>query len=1336
MTFTPTDEQAAVIHAPINDDVLVVAGAGSGKTFTMTQRIISLIEQGVPAERILGLTFTRKAAAELLSRVSAAVMVHEDDGEPNPDKAFLKPEIYTYDAFFQSIVRQYGLLVGVSQDVQPLSEAGAFQLASDVVEQHMELLFDLNDGTSQIETTDTAGMGDGGEDMGEFRKLTSKMLELVADISSSMIGGECLTFQDAVHRVRQWDEALIKRLSGLIGDEEVPVKDPTPPKAKLKRAKKDTDESYAAKLAEYDRICHNKCLYHADQLLRATRRRETLLTLAEEFQHAKQRAGMAQFSDFTVAAYQLIRRFPSIGDEYRRRYSHVFLDEYQDTSTTQATLLAALFHASKGGQQHEEHSQSRDTAVTAVGDPFQSIYAWRGASPGAFRMFQHDFDMDADHKPYSLSQTRRNAQMVLDAANALTAALRTPSRIPSSSQMREVAVKPLTAMDDAPTGTLGVLGYATLGQEADAVARFAKQAVARYGVDPSTGERSAKPCAAVLMRSKTNVQVYRDALERAGLTCAVVGYSELLDRPEVQDLLAVLRVVGDHTDAASLMRLLATPRFGMASEDLWAFANLVDEINTEYRYRALVEAGLVPDHASRGDQTKLVQAHRDEVPNGVFMTDVLLCSDLPQLLGRSTVSARGRYLIGECSGALQQIEIASRRSLTDVMRCAVEALGLDTDCMVAQAIAGNDTAAPIDAKSSLTAVTDLVNAYIQELTQGQAPTLRGFMTWVDALKTVEEPPSGSEQHADVTLMTIHQSKGLEWDAVAVVGLKKGGFPSNQGSGLSIGIPQDAPTGHGAGQWKAPEYYESARTWLTDITKVPVPIRVDAGILPRFPHDAVVGADPIEELQALDSVERVFDEAFAARSDDGEGGSRWNRPDAPERAYLSQSEEYGRRLHADERRLAYVAVTRAKHDAMLTFAAGNEECRVQPDGKAFDPEKNASVFWLEMHDAMASYAPVCDKPTNIEEPVEISESDVSSVAGFFVGESAQEYENAVVGGAWLEPERQQNDEETVVWPRRLQEMPRTVLERSAEQVRLQQSRLKHVSDSNDSTDSDERLTTISETDGVDAPEGSLLAHARQLMALSMVDGASESEFAALKAAGERIVLADRQNVTAIQTRASLSSEQEERKYWTGIVRPIPRVAAPEAQEGTVFHDWAAKFICPEQSTEESLWESRESMLHDLQERERQAREGASQRERRLLIWQRRLADSSWAERNAVWAERSIVISLNGMIINGKLDAVFQGGLDPNDSSKRFTIVDWKTGRQPTNTRDIQDKLAQLDMYRLLLSRLEDIPLDGIDATLYYVSNADEHQRELHALMKSEDDIIRTIMLGLPKQSDND
>ena len=111
-------------------------------------------------------------------------------------------------------------------------------------------------------------------------------------------------------------------------------------------------------------------------------------------------------------------------------------------------------------------------------------------------------------------------------------------------------------------------------------------------------------------------------------------------------------------------------------------------------------------------------------------------------------------------------------------------------------------------------------------------------------------------------------------------------------------------------------------------------------------------------------------------------------------------------------------------------------------------------------------------------------------------------------------------------------------------------------------------------------------------------------------------------------------------------------------------------------------------------------------------------------------------LGDVIVNGKLDAVFHGGLDANDPTKQYTIVDWKTGRKPRKPQDIEHKLVQLDWYRLLLSYIEHVPLDRIDATLYYLSEPDEGSRELHARAKTEQEILAELSSGIPEGSDND
>ncbi|WP_223847647.1 ATP-dependent DNA helicase [Bifidobacterium callitrichos] len=1294
-------EQAAVIDAPANDDVLVVAGAGSGKTYTMTRRIIALIERGVPPERILGLTFTRKAAGELLTRVSAAVADMRDEA------MFLKPSVFTYDAFFQSIVRQYGLLVGFDQNTQPLSDAGAIQIAVDVIDRHMDLLR--------------------GHDLGAFNTLAGRLLALSGAIGSAMIGGEVTDMTEAIARVRAWDDAFARRVREAIGDDPVPEQEPKPKRPK--RTKRDTDATWTAKLDDYQRAQHEVCVYHCANLVGVAETRNILLDLVEAYVEEKRRRNMAEFGDFTIAAYQLVTRFPSIGERYRRRFSHVLLDEYQDTSTTQASLIATLFHG-------------RGTAVNAVGDPFQSIYAWRGASPGAFRMFQRDFAMPSGSKPYALSVTRRNPRIVLDAANALTLPLREKPRRPGSSLMREVDVTPLGTLAGAAEGTIGVLGYDTLGQEIDGVVRFCRMSVRPIAEAVSAGD-SATPdpwnpgdphsrSVAVLFRSKKTMPLYQQALEAAGLTTLVVGYSAMLERPEIRDILALLHVVADHTDAASLMRLLATPRFGLDAARLTALASIAENLNMETRYRALVAAGLASAEAPRGQWAAIVHDHRNEVANAVFLPDVMLRGDLDALIDDDRFDVESRRVILNAAGVLRQVHDLIGRPLADVVREAVRALDLDIDAVVAQAFRPDGDATgdatgkatggvridPTLANVPMDAVIDLVDTYTTEIAAGSTPTLRGFMAWVDALSSVDDYTSmlNADRRADVELMTIHQSKGLEWDAVAVVGLESGVFPSDEGDGLKIETDEEHAGGIEDGRWHAPEYRETARTWLDDPTAVPVPIRADAGILPRFPHDAPVDADPIATMDdsGFDDVETIDDEVYGTLRGIGDGIDDVD----PDSWHLTQAEEYGRRLHADERRLMYVALTRTKGEMLLTYAKSKDLGRgVEGETKG----ARASNFWTEVHDAFHARPDAVSQPANLPDGVEPT---TSAPQGFFIGERAAAYEDAVVGEALLEPVEEVDGGETLPWPASLSETIESRLVAAADAVRAVRS-------------------------GQAGASGPLLTRARMLVAdedlmSSQAEGDRLDEEIRVRA--QRILEGSRQSVTGLQARAGRMSEREERRYWRGVVRPIPTVASPAASAGTRFHAWAERFVDAaipgvfDDAAAGIGGETRVAMLADLEARERDRdRVNADAVERELIAWERRLASSPWAARTPVWAERPIAGPLpqfDGIIANGKLDAVFAGGLDPDDAAKRFTIVDWKTGRRPHTARQVAEKLVQLDLYRLLLAAVAGVPLDSIDAALYYVSEPDESYRLVRAEAKTEQDIIAELSSGVPEQSDDD
>ena len=240
-------------------------------------------------------------------------------------------------------------------------------------------------------------------------------------------------------------------------------------------------------------------------------------------------------------------------------------------------------------------------------------------------------------------------------------------------------------------------------------------------------------------------------------------------------------------------------------------------------------------------------------------------------------------------------------------------------------------------------------------------------------------------------MTVHQSKGLEWDAVAVVGMRDGTFPSSQGDRLSVKTDEDHPGGRRDGVWEPPEYFEKAHTWLEDPSAVPVPVRADADILPRFPHDAPIGGNPVESLDGLDDAEVIDDEVFGTLRtmavDDMEGMD-------PASLYLTQQEEYGRRLHADERRLAYVALTRARYEALLVYSGCNETSR---DSRLAEGKKSAapSNFWLETRDSMNGIVTAVREPDNLSDDVDGSPHalGLDLPDGYFVGEHARDFENA-------------------------------------------------------------------------------------------------------------------------------------------------------------------------------------------------------------------------------------------------------------------------------------------------------------------------------------------------------
>lgn len=1411
----PSLEQKNVIEAPINQDVLIVAGAGSGKTYTMTRRVIHLIKSKVPPESILGLTFTNKAAAELLSRVSAEVSA-------SGAKSFLKPEVMTYDAFFQSIVRRYGLLVGFNQNTMPLSDAGAMEIIKSIIGKYLDNPQNNAKNLSKLYNFDT---------------LCADVINLCAEISCSMIGvdsiGEtCSSVSQAVQKIREWNNEFAKHLKNVIADRKVesPLSAKAPAIPKYKKVKKtagmseqDVEKASAEKFKNacknYEKYWNDSCLQFCINLYNACLKRDILLDLVLQFDAEKKRVNMAQFSDFTIAAYYLVTHFPSICAQYRNQYSQVLLDEYQDTSTTQAMLINTLFYGNAAAEGNRTH-------VMAVGDPFQAIYSFRGASTGAFCKFEQDFNISAQNK-YSLTVTRRNSLFILKVANALTEPMRAEngdnstqnaSRRFSSIDDREVQVETLKPKDDAPNGTVCALFMPNQGEEIDAVVQFAKKIVEKYGENPL------EPQLAILFRSKAKMPQYAQKLEDAGIRTSIVGYSSLIEKPAVKDVLSLLRVIQDHSDSNSLMRLLATPRFALSTADLGVLASIANSANTEYLYNVYASAGLVEDGLPRSQWDSAVRNLRNKansgeisaqvinIYGGVYLADLIMrdfgdfgasgdsgdsgksavAGDYWVSQMREKLSAHAFAAVSRLSKILNKVDRVQRNSLTSVMQSAVEALNVDIDSAVGAALKYKDFSNQTmlnDMHNVLDSLNAIVETYVQEMGEWQDVSLRGLINWIDSAKTLDLQASGTEQNsAQVVLMTVHQSKGLQWPAVAVVGLNEGAFPSNQGDSLKVDDNGQA----------------SARIPIEFAASVPSALRVDANILPHFPH-TVTRAEamhPEKAMQDLDSVQKIFDEIKPDRikalcdfaqavqevdcgsADSGSADSGDFLSEETRRVYnayksqqsvdfmpFTQSEERGIQLHMDERHLMYVALTRAKFAALLTGSANSGDS--EENGR----KRAASVFLKESMEAIKSLNGVIEvkkceaensgdsvsgdaaNPSNSADSCDSGEDVFGLIAGDFAGELSKEFGKIKV----------QSDsrakESVLEWPCALSEDVENALQESAKLVKGE-----------DVKSEDFNGDFSGNADG----ESSLISHQKSLYyrAKAFVQdadltsqNAGDYSLEDLAKKVEKISNGSRLNVTFLQkiskvapdvnganstnaktnANANASARANDRVYnnLLACIRPIPSVSSMYANLGTKFHAWAQQFVdsaVSSSASECAKWQSvvksgtlldeqfipqdRKDLIYEFNQNRKNAyfaNDLAKSQDAQLDEWKQRLIESRWAKRVPLAAEMPILMQIDNAefanrIINGTLDAVFAGGLDANDESKLYTIVDWKTGKRPKTAEDIRLKLEQLDWYRLLLARATNVDLSCIDATLYYVSEARAENREIHALCKTRDEIL--------------
>ncbi|MET7857229.1 ATP-dependent DNA helicase [Streptomyces sp. NPDC005318] len=470
--------------------------------------------------------------------------------------------------------------------------------------------------------------------------------------------------------------------------------------------------------------------------------RRQLLALTRRYRDAKRSRDLLDFGDQIALSAELALTRPEVGAILRDAYRVVLLDEYQDTSVAQRLLLSALFGRGPDGT-------ASGHAVTAVGDPCQAIYGWRGASVANLDDFPHHFP-HADGTPatrYALSENRRSGGRLLHLANGLAEPLRA---------MHEG----VEALRPAPGAERdGIVRCALLGTHTEEIEWLADSIAHLVRTGKAPGE------IAVLCRTAGDFPQIQAALVARDIPVEVVGLSGLLHLPEVADLVAVCEVLQDPGANASLVRLLTGPRWRIGPRDLALLGR---------RARLLVH------RATHADDDFDPDRRLAEAVEGIDPAEVISLADALDTFLESggteddglPFSTEARIRFARLAAELRDLRRSLADPLMDVLHRVLATTGLEVE------LSASPHALAARRRETLANFLDVAARFAA--VDGEATLLAflGFLrTAVQYEKGLDNALPGGEN--TVKVLTAHKSKGLEWDVVAVPGLVTGQFPSGQ-----------------------------------------------------------------------------------------------------------------------------------------------------------------------------------------------------------------------------------------------------------------------------------------------------------------------------------------------------------------------------------------------------------------------------------------------------------------------------------------------------------------------------------------------------------------------------
>jgi DNA helicase-2/ATP-dependent DNA helicase PcrA len=411
---------------------------------------------------------------------------------------------------------------------------------------------------------------------------------------------------------------------------------------------------------------------------------QTIAEVYDLYQRRLAASNAVDFDDMLMLTVQILERFPDARKKWQNAFRYVLVDEYQDTNHAQYRLLQLLA---------EKHQN-----VCAVGDPDQSIYAFRGADIRNILEFERDFP---DTRTIALEQNYRSTNAILEAANAV---------IDHNSERKPKRLWSELGEGD-PVRVIEV-------EDEQAESRYVAAQIAGLVEEGYSGSEIA-----VFYRMNAQSRVLEQTLRLHGIGYQVIGGPRFYERAEVKDATAYLQVLDNSDDAVSLMRIANRPKRGIGDTTISRLVSYAES-------------------------------------HGISLFDALA---RPTEAGLGTAAVKAvtglRNLLDSLRSAAQELEVP------ELLQEVLERSG------TLEALEAERTIEARGRIENLEAFVDGARQYTQE---AEEPTLSGFLQEI-SLYSDQDALSGDG--SNVTLMTIHNAKGLEFRAVFVVGVEEEIFPS-------------------------------------------------------------------------------------------------------------------------------------------------------------------------------------------------------------------------------------------------------------------------------------------------------------------------------------------------------------------------------------------------------------------------------------------------------------------------------------------------------------------------------------------------------------------------------